>query len=57
MAKEKKTIKTFAPKENIKTCKCNHEYQDEKYGEHKRLHNPTIKGQWRCTVCENIRGD
>lgn len=36
-------------------CSCKHEYQDEKYGNQKRVHNPTgsptkITG-YRCTVC------
>jgi len=36
----------------IKNCDCKHEYQDKKYGKGKRVHNPTIKDKWRCTVCK-----
>ena len=33
-------------------CSCKHEYQDEKYGQGKRVHNNTMKeNQYRCTVC------
>ena len=31
-------------------CTCKHSYQDEKYGENKRVMNKTDKG-YRCTVC------
>lgn len=33
-------------------CKpsCKHSYQDEKYGQQMRVHNPCAKG-WTCTVC------
>lgn len=41
--------------ENVRPCKCNHEYQDRRYGKSNRLHNPTAKGDWRCTVCENVK--
>lgn len=44
----------------IKFCTCEHEYQDKTYGDHKRVHNITKKGELRCTVCEkvkSIRGD
>ena len=34
----------------VLTCTCEHEYQDERYGKNKRLHNKTDKG-YRCTVC------
>lgn len=41
----------------IKSCTCEHKYQDEKHGKGKRVHNPG-KGQngsteWVCTVCGN----
>ena len=35
----------------IKECVCEHKYQDEKYGKNKRVMNQTIKGNYRCTVC------
>ena len=44
-------------KTEIKTCTCNSEYQDKKYGKGKRVHNETTKGKgvsgviYRCTVC------
>jgi len=37
-------------------CLCPHQYQDERYGAHIRIHNETLKhpqgGGWRCTVCK-----
>ena len=37
-------------------CNCEHEYQDERYGKGKRLHNQGGKESnlWRCTVCSNV---
>jgi hypothetical protein len=35
----------------VKNCKCEHAYQDEKYGRGKRLHNALPNGGARCTVC------
>jgi hypothetical protein len=40
----------------IKPCKCEHAYQDEKYGRGKRLHNPLPNGGARCTVCSSTTG-
>jgi len=38
----------------ILTCYCDHEYQNEKYGNKKRVHNKMAKErQYRCTVCGN----
>jgi len=40
----------------IKSCNCQHEWQDKKYGKGNRLHNlsksksPGVKA-WTCTVC------
>ena len=45
----------------ILKCSCRHEYQDEKYGPGKRVHN-LAPGKnrnevtWRCTVCSLTRG-
>ena len=36
----------------VMACICDHEYQDEKYGKRRRLHNPNAKG-YVCTVCGN----
>jgi hypothetical protein len=41
-------------------CKCEHEYQDAKYGAGLRVHHyaPSANsknGGWRCTVCESIK--
>lgn len=41
----------------IKRCDCRSEYQDKKYGNGMRVHNPTRKGTvskivWRCTICK-----
>ena len=39
----------------IKSCTCQHDYQDKKYGKGKRVHNKITKSDknlnWRCTVC------
>lgn len=38
----------------ILKCTCDHEYQDEHYGPHKRVHNACVKDNrvfYRCTVC------
>lgn len=39
----------------IKLCSCKHEFQDKQYGEKKRLHNPTGKGEYKCTVCGSVK--
>jgi hypothetical protein len=38
----------------ILKCTCDHEYQDEHYGDYKRVHNECTKDNrtfYRCTVC------
>jgi hypothetical protein len=40
----------------IMKCSCEHEYQDQKYGLEMRVHNPMMNGQYRCTVCQAVRG-
>jgi hypothetical protein len=40
----------------ILPCNCSHDYQDEKYGRGKRVHNPTMNGQFRCTICSSVKG-
>ena len=41
----------------IKRCTCKHAYQDEKYGQGKRVFNTLQKvGMYRCTVCKNEVG-
>lgn len=45
----------------IMTCTCDHKFQDETYGNKRRVHNlmASKKGnqtQWRCTVCATVRG-
>ncbi len=37
-------------------CTCHHQFQDQRYGSHKRVHNPKAKSlsamqEYRCTVC------
>ncbi len=41
----------------VRTCSCANAWQDKEYGNGRRLHNMTKKGQ-RCTVCgtEHIGG-
>lgn len=46
-------------KTQLKPCKCDHPYQDAKYGKGKRLHNRVDKSanptKWRCTVCGDVK--
>lgn len=39
----------------IIVCICKHVYQDEKYGENKRVMNKTKAGGYCCTVCTKIK--
>lgn len=44
----------------ILKCKCKNEYQEKKYGNSLRVHNPCKKEPnkpqyWRCTVCLNVK--
>lgn len=39
----------------VKKCKCNHEFQDKQYGYQNRLHNPNGKGDYKCTVCGDVK--
>ena len=32
-------------------CACESEFQDSKYGKGNRVHNETMKGAYRCTIC------
>ena len=32
-------------------CKCDHKFQDEKYGKGMRVHNKMKTQGYRCTVC------
>ena len=52
----------MAINENTKIlpCKCDHDYQDKKYGPHMRLMNLADQrgkspGRYRCTVCGSER--
>jgi len=36
-------------------CSCEHKDQDKRYGKGRRVHNPKKNGEWRCTVCDNIK--
>ena len=41
---------------SIRPCSCTSKYQDEKYGQMKRVHNSakssvSTRKAWRCTVC------
>lgn len=43
-------------KSSVKSCICEHEYQDSIYGKGKRLHNWAVKSEkWRCSVCGRDR--
>lgn len=36
-------------------CSCNHKGQDRLHGKYMRVHNMTLKGDYRCTVCGAVR--
>jgi len=41
----------------ILKCTCNHQWQDEKYGKHRRVMNELKEGgTYRCSVCKKERG-
>lgn len=52
-------IKTSRNTTVVLKCTCEHEYQDERYGNRMRLHNRTGKDasskSWRCTVCGSVK--
>jgi len=35
----------------IMRCECHSTYQDEEYGEHKRVYNGALGDSWVCSVC------
>lgn len=38
--------------QEVRPCRCRHEFQDEVYGKGMRVHRAARKeGDWRCTVC------
>ena len=40
----------------IKQCKCQHEFQDQRYGKGNRVHNTCRpEGKARCTVCKDVK--
>lgn len=39
----------------IKKCTCVHKEQDELHGKGNRVHNPNGKGDYKCTVCSNLK--
>jgi hypothetical protein len=44
----------------IKSCTCQHAFQDQEYGKYKRVHNLTKKTdkspqKCRCTVCGDVK--
>jgi hypothetical protein len=43
----------------ILKCRCQHDYQDRRYGYGLRVHNGCKSGTsgfgWRCTVCGNVQ--
>lgn len=36
-------------------CVCDHKYQNETYGNGKRLHNYKYKGDATCTICGTVK--
>lgn len=50
----------MAEEPKVKSCTCNHAYQDRRYGKGRRVHNEmrTQKDkskEYRCTVCGTQR--
>ena len=40
----------------VMECNCKSEYQDQKLGKGKRVHNDLAKNQgYRCTVCDMVK--
>ena len=39
----------------IYPCRCEHNYQDSKHGKGNRVFNLTMKKDYRCTVCGELR--
>lgn len=40
----------------IKPCKCEHKFQDQRYGIGNRVHNINKDGtKGKCTVCKDIK--
>ena len=39
----------------ILECTCEHDFQDQKHGRNKRVHNPKAAGKYSCTVCGRIK--
>ena len=63
MAKKKpETVEVVSEGKNthVMLCQCENEYQDNRYGSHRRVHNRarTKSGAgsaWRCTVCGTLK--
>jgi hypothetical protein len=51
------------PRSKDMPCSCSNEYQDQKYGKGRRLHNQSFHSKtnkpkgWRCTVCGHHKVD
>jgi len=39
----------------IKYCSCTNTYQDQHYGQGKRVHNECPNDKARCTVCGTVK--
>lgn len=39
----------------VRSCNCQHEFQDQRYGKGLRLHNPRKEGKYACTVCGSLK--
>ncbi len=37
-------------------CQCKHEMQDDLFGKGIRQHNPCGSSEYRCTVCNKVKG-
>jgi hypothetical protein len=51
---EIKGKKKLASGTAVLPCNCTSAYQDQKYGQGRRVHNAATgskNGDWRCTVC------
>lgn len=43
--------KTKAGDSSVKSCSCEHSYQDKRNGKGQRLKIAQADGKWECTVC------
>lgn len=38
----------------IRTCECDNDWQDKRYGRRRRVKNETASGNYRCATCSKL---